>query len=432
MNYKDAIDYLYGLQIFGMKLGLRNITHVLREIDNPHTCYGTVHIAGTNGKGSTASLVESVLRSAGYKTGLFTSPHLFDFTERIRVNGKPIPKRKVSVGVERIKPYIEKYRCTFFEAATALAFHHFHREQIDVAVVEVGMGGRLDATNVVSPLCTIITDIDNDHTEYLGNKLGTIALEKAAVIKENTPVISSVTHSEILEVLQTTCNRKGAQLYLTSEQCTLTIRETSTDGSLLDIRTPYHSHSGLRLPLIGRHQFRNLTAAVLALEVLNQDGFAISKANVKNGISRSTWPGRLQVLQKNPLFIADGAHNPGGIRALKDALQELFTYSRLILIFGVMANKNYREMAELIVPLTDHTVVTRPNMNRALDCRTLAKEVSRHTPNVEIANSVSQAVQRARRSSGPEDAVCAAGSLFLVGEILKSRFKRVNALFDLN
>lgn len=432
MNYKDAQDFLYGLQAFGIKLGLRNITRLLHEIDDPHRRFPAIHIAGTNGKGSVAALVESVLRTAGYRTGLFTSPHLIDFTERIRVNGRPIPRGKVSAGVALLKPSIQRYRCTFFEAATALAFHHFCEEQVDVAVVEVGMGGRLDATNVISPLCTIITDIDNDHTDYLGDRLRNIAQEKAAVIKENGLVITSVTDPEIMEVLNATCHRKGATLYTTAEHCSLKVREVTPGGSLLDARAHFRSYPDLQLPLVGRHQLRNLGAALLALDVLRENGFAASELTIKEGVARTAWPGRLQILQERPLFILDGAHNPGGIRALKGALQELFTYDNLILIFGVMANKNYSEMVETIVPLARRVVVTKPMMDRALDCEVLAEEVRRITPCLETAPSVAKAVRRALELAGPKDGVCAAGSLFLVGEILKMRARSVDALFGLN
>ncbi|UCE18805.1 MAG: bifunctional folylpolyglutamate synthase/dihydrofolate synthase [Gemmatimonadota bacterium] len=411
---------------------MRNITSVLREINNPNHHFKIIHIAGTNGKGSTAALVESVLRSAGYKTGLFTSPHLFDFTERIRVAGKPIPRRQVSSGIALLKPYIERYRCTFFEATTALAFQIFQKEGVDVAIIEVGMGGRLDATNVVTSMCSIITDIDNDHTEYLGEKLKSIAREKAAVIKEKSTVVTSATQPEVKEVLRAACMKRGATLYATGEHCTLDIREISSEGSRITLQTPFRVHTDLQVPLLGRHQVRNAAAAVLAIDVLNSNGVAVSEGNVRQGIAGTTWPGRLQVLQKRPLFLVDGAHNPGGMHALKDALQEFFTYKNLILVFGVMSNKSYTEMLRAIVPMAHHVLLTRPNMERALNCRVLAEEVSLLTSRFEVIPSVSQAVRRAFTIADPGDVVCAAGSLFLVGDILKSRMKRVDELFGLN
>ena len=432
MTYRDALRFLYGLQIFGIKLGLRNITNVLGDIGNPHNYFQAIHIAGTNGKGSTAALIESVLRSAGYKTGLFTSPHLFDFTERIRVNGRPIPKRKVSSGIDVLKPYIEHYRCTFFEAATALAFRHFCKEQVDVAIVEVGMGGRLDATNVISPLCTVITDIDSDHTEYLGEELKSIAQEKAAVIKEGSIVVTSVTQPEAKKVLRTSCIKRGATLYPTSESCSITTKEISFRGSRIDIRTPFGSHTDLHIPLLGRHQLRNAAAAILATDVLNGDGFRVSERDVKEGIAGTTWPGRLQILKHSPLFLVDGAHNPGGMQALKEALLELFTYKNLILVFGVMSNKRYAEMLKTIVPLARHVILTKPNMERALDCHVLVEEVHRLTSQFEVVPSVNRAVRKALTKADPRDIVCAAGSLFLVGDILKSRLRRVETLFGLN
>jgi dihydrofolate synthase/folylpolyglutamate synthase len=431
MNYRDAIGFLYGLQTFGIKLGLRNITNVLQEIGNPHKHFRTIHVAGTNGKGSTAALLESVLRTAGYQTGLYTSPHLFDFSERIRVNGSPIPRRKVSKGVDLLKPYIERYRCTFFEAATALAFHHFSQEEVDVAIVEVGLGGRLDATNILSPLCTIITDIDHDHTEYLGHTLKQIAQEKAAVIKKHGTIITSVNDPEILKILQTVSRKQEAALYPAAEHCTFRAKEMTSEGSRVDIQTPFHSYEGLRLSLPGEHQLRNLSAAILTLDLLSENGLPIRRKNVRDGVAGTIWPGRLQVLQRKPLFIVDGAHNPAGMRALKEALKGLFTYEHLILILGIMENKKYTEMVHSIVPIATHTIVTRPKMDRALNLQTLAQEVRTISNQVETTSTVSRAVKRAFQLAGPNDAVCAAGSLFLVGEIVKSKFGRANELFGL-
>ena len=432
MNYQQALDFLYGLQIFGIKLGLRNITKTLREIDDPHDSFRAIHIAGTNGKGSTAALVESVLRAAGWKTGLFTSPHLFDFTERIRVNGRPIPHRRVSEGVSLLRPFVERYRCTFFEAVTALAFHHFREEEVDVAVVEVGMGGRLDATNVISPVCTIITDIDNDHTEYLGSTLTSIAQEKAAIVKENGLVITSVTDPDILDTVESVCRKREAALYTTATHCSLTASEVTSEGSWVDFRAPFRSYTGVRLPLVGRHQLRNCEAALLAIDVMNGDGFAVTEPQVKEGIAGTVWPGRLHVLQKEPLFVVDGAHNVGGMLALKAALQELFPYDSLILVLGVMANKNYGAMVKAIVPMAREVVVTRPRMDRALECGLLAEEVKTITSHFHVVDSIPEAVERAFQLAGSNDAVCAAGSLFLVGEILKERCGSVDVLFSLH
>lgn len=432
MNHRDAIRFLYGLQIFGIKLGLRNITRILREIGNPHRQFQSIHIAGTNGKGSSAAIIESVLRSAGYKTGLFTSPHLFDFSERIRVNGVPIPRRSVSRGVEILKPYIERFRCTFFEAATALSFQHFLNEGVEVAIVEVGMGGRLDATNVLSPLCTIITDIDHDHTEYLGHTLKRIAREKAAVIKRGGRVITSVTDPDILEVLQTICRKNEATCYPTGEHCKIRAKELTSEGSLVDLQTPYHSYRGLTFSMLGRHQLRNLNAAILALDLLSENGLNIRSKNIREGVASAVWPGRLQVLGKDPLFIVDGAHNPAGMQTLVKALGELFTFEDLVLIIGVMADKQYKEMIQSIVPLASKTIVTKPKMDRALDQHTLAQEVNKISNHTEIASTVSRAVKKALELAGPNDAVCAAGSLFLVGEIVKRKYGRVNTLFGIH
>ena len=300
MNYQDAIRFLYGLQVFGIKLGLRNISSVLRDLGHPQDAIPAIHIAGTNGKGSTAAIIESILRQAGYKTGLFTSPHLFDFTERIRVDGRPVQKRRVSQGIEILRPYVEKYRCTFFEAATALAFQIFHREAVDIAVVEVGMGGRLDATNVVSPVCTVITDIDHDHSEYLGRTLKEIAREKAAIIKDGNTVVTSVDNPEVVDVLRTVCSKNNARLYTTRESCQVTEKRITFNESRIDARTPRRSYANLRLHLAGRHQIANLRAALLTVDLLHEKGFPVAKKHVTEGVTGAVWPGRLQILRNDP------------------------------------------------------------------------------------------------------------------------------------
>ncbi len=432
MNYREALDFLFSLEFLGIRLGLRNISRLLRELGDPQHSFLSIHIAGTNGKGSTAAMVESVLRSSGYRTGLYTSPHLFDFRERIRVNGRPIPARKVSQGLTTIEPSLRRCRSTFFEAATTLALHHFREACVEVAVIEVGMGGRLDATNVISPLCTIITDIDKDHTEFLGHSLERIAAEKAAIIKEGGTVITSVTQPSIMRLLKGECRRKGARLYATTKECHLEVGEMRAEGSRLNLRTPHHSLADLHCPLSGRHQFRNLAAAILALDALDQAGLSISAQAMKDGIAKTVWPGRLHILRRDPLCILDGAHNPGGIRVLRDALGELFSYRHLVLVLGVMASKDYSEMVRTIVPLASHVIVTRPHMERALDAHILAEEVSKHASHVTVIPSVTRAMNKAMELAGPGDAVCAAGSLFLVGEILKKNVKDLDALFGLD
>jgi dihydrofolate synthase/folylpolyglutamate synthase len=299
-------------------------------------------------------------------------------------------------------------------------------------VIEVGMGGRLDATNVLTPLCTIITDIDYDHTQYLGSTLKEIALEKAAVIKRQGNVVTSVTDPDILTTLRTICQKQEAALYSTEHECTVRSRAMTSEGSIVDIRTPFHSYRGLRIALPGKHQLRNASAAVLALDLLGNNGLKLRQKNVREGVANTVWPGRLQVLQRDPLFIVDGAHNPAGIIALKEALIELFSYESLILILGVMADKQFTDMIRTIVPLAGRTIVTKPKMDRALDEQLLAREVHKVSTAVETAPSVSKAVKRALELAGPGDAVCAAGSLFLVGEILKERFGQADALFGLN
>ena len=415
-DYQKALHWLYGLHRFGIKLGLSSITSFLRWLDNPHHRFKSIHIAGTNGKGSTAAIIESVLRRAGYKTGLFTSPHLVDFRERIKVKGELIPQRKVAEFVEEQRDYITERGITFFEAVTGLAFRHFAREGVDIAIVETGMGGRLDATNVLQPEVSVITNISLDHTQYLGSTLGEIAGEKAAIIKRGIPTISGVGKGEPLEVIEDRCRGQDSPLRLLGGEGRLQVQEVAERGSRFSLQTRNHFYKDLWLNLLGRHQITNGALAIMTLEEVAKRGWVVGETAIREGIKEVAWPGRLQVWSFNPLLILDVAHNPGGTEVLVQALREIFPAKRKVILFGVMGDKDYPQMMEKLEEVADSLVLTRPATERAALPQSLAQRVKK--VNFQLKEDLSQAIGWALYSLPPNGLLCVTGSHYTVGEAM--------------
>ncbi|MBW2544373.1 MAG: bifunctional folylpolyglutamate synthase/dihydrofolate synthase [Deltaproteobacteria bacterium] len=411
---RNPLSYLEGLKQKGINLGLGPIARLLYRLGNPQNKYKTILVGGTNGKGSTAAILSSILVQEGMKVGLYTSPHLCDFRERIRVNDHMIPRDTLCALIDKVRGEIRE-DVTYFEFSTALAFLYFSLCEVDVAILEVGMGGRLDATNLASPEISIITNISMEHQKYLGNNLKSIAGEKGGIIKEGGVCVTAARGRKVIDTLEEICRQRKAVLYRTGRD--IRVRRSGRGSfSYYGINKRYH---GLRLFLAGRHQIENAALALAAVEVLTAKGMDISDTSVVEGLSDARWEGRLELVSHNPRIIVDGAHNPAGISSLCSSLLADFSYRRLIVVFGVLYDKNYVGMLKKLMPLADKIVLTRPKKERAASTEDLLSVASLHHGHVEVVDDPREALARACSFAGANDLVCVTGSLYLVGEIKK-------------
>ncbi|MBU4510031.1 bifunctional folylpolyglutamate synthase/dihydrofolate synthase [bacterium] len=424
-TYTEALDYIYDLTKYGIKLGLKNINYLLSLLGEPHKKLKVIHVAGTNGKGSTSFLVSSILQSDGYKVGLYTSPHLVDFTERIKINNKPIDREKVSELLERIKPSIDKVantpsygHPTFFEVITSMAFLYFFEEQVDFLVLEVGLGGRLDATNVCDPLISVITHIDYDHMDKLGNSLKEIAREKGGIIKPEGIVISSNQYEEAYNEIKKIAEEKNSLIYSVGREIIYKIEKSDIKGVIFDLKGIYHEYKNLHTPLLGRHQADNAAAAITTVEALKIKGINISEKAIRDGLEKVKWTGRLEIIQNNPTLVLDGAHNPSGVKVVRDALKEIFSYHRLILVLAIFADKDYKKMIEILAPNADLIIATKAKNPRATPPQIIAKEAAQYIEQYKIivTENIPQAINCALSNSKKDDLICITGSLYTVGE----------------
>ena len=416
MRYDQTVEFLYHLQWHGIRLDLEPALRLLRVVGDPHRRYPVVHVGGTNGKGSTAAMIASVFCEAGYSVGLYTSPHLLDFTERIRINGRPIAQDQVAELTEEIRAAVPSdIEPTFFEFTTVLAFLAFARANVDVAVAEVGMGGRLDATNVVRPLATVITNVEVDHQRYLGEHRTDIAREKAGIIKPGIPLITAITHQEVREVVNARARELGSPVIM-----------IGSDARVQGDSPAHFSYSGpaltipdLACPLRGRHQMTNAATAVATVESACQRGLIIDEAAIRRGISRVRWEGRLEEVRARPTIIVDGAHNPAGAEALARFLEDERTRrgGRLVVIFGILADKDLEGIIGRVGPLADEVILTQPAYHRAAPLEALkAAAVSLRVP-VRVVPRLARALEAVEATLTPDDWCVVTGSLYTVGEV---------------
>jgi len=431
ITYTEALDYIYNLTKYGIKLGLEKIEYLLFLLGDPHKKLKIIHIAGTNGKGSTCSLISSVLQSDGYKVGLYTSPHLVDFTERIKINSKQIDRKKVSELLERIKPYIEKVantpsygHPTFFEVITSLAFLYFFEEQIDFLVLETGLGGRLDATNICEPLISVITHVDYDHMDKLGNSLKEIAREKGGIIKAGGIVISSTQYNEAYKEIKKIAKEKKSLIYSTGKEINYKIVKSDIKGIIFDLKGIHHNYKNLHTPLLGRHQADNASTAITTVEALKNKGINISEKAIRDGLEKVKWNGRLEIIQDKPTLVLDGAHNPSGVKVARDALKEIFSYQRLILVLAIFADKDYKKMIQVLAPDADLIIATKAKNPRAASPQAIAIEAAQYMgkDKIIVTEDIPQAINCALSNSKEDDLICIIGSLYTVGEA-KGYFK---------
>lgn len=418
MNYNQAIQYLYNLTNLGWKLGLNKIRSLLNELDNPHEKYETIHVAGTNGKGSTSAMVESILRAADYKTGLFTSPHLVYIGERIKCKGRSISQEELVKYIESLQPLIKKYKCTFFEAITAIAFFYFADQQIDIAVIEVGLGGRLDATNVISPLISVITNIEIDHTKQLGCNRKSIAIEKAGIIKHGSVCITNSRYQNVLSVFDQMCQERQVEHIRVDQLLKIKNVELSEKFTSLDMAIDGSVYPQLKLSLIGEHQIYNAALAVTTANVLNSRFLPIRIEDVYHGLLDVKWPGRLQIISYKPKVVIDVGHNPNCISYLKKAIRTIFSYDRLIIVFGVCKDKNYNSMVQKLAALSDLFIAVKADNKRSLSPMTISKIALHYTNQVKNFNTSIDGIEYAIKNAQDGDLILCTGSHYTVSEIM--------------
>ena len=430
LDYKAAIDYVLSFADYERAsrtaaiFDTSRMQALLERLGTPHLTAESIHIAGTKGKGSTAAMIASILAASGYRTGLYTSPHLHSFTERIRIDGNPIPEAGFAALVQRLRPEFDAFNqigvhgeLTTFEILTALAFVHFKEQGADFQVLETGLGGRLDATNVVQPRACAITSISLDHTEVLGNTLAQIAAEKAGIIKRGCPVVSAPQDFEVRSIMSSVCREKGARLVEVGRDIVWRLREHSDSGQSFNLSGLRGSYD-LTIPLLGEHQVDNAAVAVGIAETLAGLSVGISAESIATGLSQVSWPGRLQVLRRDPLLVVDGAHNADSARKLAKALTDYFRFAEVILVIGTSRDKDIAGMVDGLLPLSTNVIVTRSRNPRAADASALATEFSKRGVKVKEAETVWSAVATALREASRLDLVCATGSLFVVAEAI--------------
>ncbi len=431
MTYPECLKYLadLGQELHGLTFGLEAISRILQELGRPHQRYDTAIVAGTNGKGSTCAMLASILQCAGYSTGLFTSPHLVRVNERMRVNGQDVSDAdfaaaftEVATAVERLVTQHELEKPpSFFEFLAATAFQHFAQARAQFVVLEVGMGGRLDATNVTDARVAVITNIDYDHMEYLGSTLAEIAGEKAGIIKPHRAVISAVENEEAAAVIRRHAEDCAAELKELKDVAHVSNLRASEGGYSFDLALGEESFTGLICPLLGRFQIKNTAAAVAAAWQLHRQGFNISRQSVFDGLRAASWPGRLEAICHEPLVLLDGGHNPGAARELATFIKEEFPRRQVRLVYASMRDKAIREICQSLFPVAEEIYLTQPQHARAASPQEVLATLDSTPPKLHVEVEPACALKKAFDASAPDDVVLVAGSLFLVGAIKKAQ-----------
>jgi dihydrofolate synthase/folylpolyglutamate synthase len=434
-TYQQALDYIYSFidqeklqpdKYSPRRFDLTNMHALMGMLGDPHNRLQAVHVAGTKGKGSTCAMIASVLQAAGYRAGLFTQPHLHTFRERIQIDGRLISEEDMVTLLEKQRPSIEELSDpSTFEIMTALAFQYFAEQEVDFAVIETGLGGRLDTTNVLDPLVSVITSISYDHTYILGNTLEEIAGEKAGIIKEGKPVVCAPQRPEAQKVIADTCRARNAPLVLVGQEWLWERTETNMEGQGLRLTCQMPDAAGLMsggaseefwVPFLGSYQLINATTAVATLDQLYRQGVDISLEQVREGLRFARWPGRLEILSRNPLLVMDGAHNVDSVRRMTRTLTEDLPFDRLIVVAGFSADKDIAGMMDELASRADEVVLTKSIHPRAADPEQVAKQYADTRTHITTVEDVPAALWFALQKARPEDLVCVTGSLFVVAE----------------
>jgi dihydrofolate synthase/folylpolyglutamate synthase len=416
----DALEWLCSFDKYGWIFGLERITFLLEQLGNPHRELKVIHVTGTNGKGSVCKCISSILQKAGYTVGLYLSPHIERFSERIVINDEEIPAEDLAMLVAQVRPLVEEMKQndntpTFFEIVTSLAFLYFKDRTVDYAVVEVGLGGRFDATNMVTPLVSVITNISLEHTDILGKDITSIALEKSGIIKDHIPVITAATQ-DARETIEHVAKQRNAPL--TGIDHTMWKRISFKQGCQVFVIHGSFKDYTVKTSLLGKHQGENIAVAITAIEQVQMNGVYISDNDILDGVADVTYPGRMEIVSEKPFILLDGAHNPDGMNMLIKTIREDFSFHRLIVILGVLKEKDIKTMGSAIAPLSDVIIVTKSTNPRASDPLVLKQIIESVDPNkkIYVETSIPEAIEHAKRLAKQKDMICVSGSLFTVGE----------------
>jgi len=442
-KYQQTLDYLYSYVDYSLtrqlryspeKFNLERMVKLMQLMGDPHKKYPVVHIAGTKGKGSTAAMVASILRKAGYRTGFYTSPHLQDFTERIQVDGAPISREQLVAAVDQIRSHLAKIpEITTFEITTAIAFKDFYDKQVDVAVVEVGLGGRLDATNVVDPLVSVITSLSFDHMNVLGDSIAQIAAEKGGIIKPDKPVVLAPQWKEAREVIEQIAEERNAPLTIIGRDYFFGEHSRSLDGQTFflwskddqELVNEYISSGGrtdwepehFSIPLLGMHQVENAATAYATIQILRDSGFSISREAILSGFAQVDWPGRFEILQKSPLIIIDSAHNQDSALRLRLAMDDYLNGKPIILLFGSSEDKDVRGMFSHLLPRVRTLVATRSTHPRAMEPKLLVELANQFGKHAIETQSIEEGLAEAIKQAGKDAAIMVTGSIFVAAGV---------------
>ena len=424
MNYEEAIAYIHGTYRFGSKLGLDNIRFLLKLMGNPQSELRFIHVAGTNGKGSTSAFINEVLMEEGYSVGLFTSPYLEVFNERIRLNGTCIENADLATSTEYVSHKVDKMLAlgmshpTEFEIVTAVAMDFYKRQKADFVILEVGMGGRLDSTNIIErPLISVITPIAMDHTDYLGDTLDKIAFEKAGIIKKKSLVVSAEQQPEAHDVIEKTAEDLHACL-MVADPTAIHVKSSSIGGSIFDVVFPDEHFENLEIELAGDHQIMNALLALTALKAMKDHlNMTIRKESIYKGFKETRWPGRLEVLGKEPLILIDGAHNVHGAKSLSNVLKAHLSGRKILGLVGVLSDKDYSGILDELAPCVDRVITTMPDNPRALSAEKLAGEFEQRHVQAKPVPHIEKALQTALEELQPQEVLLSFGSLYLIGQV---------------
>ena len=420
MDYKESIEWLYSFKQYGSKLGLDRISFLLDKLNNPQDNIKTIHVTGTNGKGSVSKFIASILNKAGYSVGIYISPHLERFSERIIINNDEISKENIVILTEKIKPIIDDMikndnSPTFFEIITAMAFQFFFDSSVDFAVIEVGLGGRFDATNVIIPLVSIITNISLEHTKQLGENIKSIAFEKAGIIKKNVPVVTAVI-DEARDVIEKVALDNNSKVVYLDNRNWKRISKSSENQvfHILGLLNEYIVETSM----LGNYQGENIALAINAIEILQINGVYLTDIDIIKGISDGFNPGRMEIVSTEPKILLDGAHNPAGMEVLTNTLKNDIKYKKLILIIGILEDKDVNKMLSKIVPVSDIIIATKSNNPRAckpIFLEEMIKKIDK-SKKIVIKSSIPDAIIYAKKISNKNDLICISGSLYTIGE----------------
>lgn len=425
MDYQEALKYISNSHKFGMKLGLETTEKLMEKLGNPQNGLKIIHVAGTNGKGSVCSFIAKILEKSGYKVGLFTSPFLEVFNERIRINGKNISDEQIAKAISEIKVRVEKMieegysSPTEFELVTAMAFLIYKWEKVDYVVLEVGLGGRYDSTNIIKePLISVITSISLDHTKVLGDTIEKISYEKGGIIKENSAVVVYSQSENAENVLKNIAKEKNTD-YIEAKFDSIAIIKNDINSQKFNFTIGKKSFKNMEINLIGEHQVKNCITAINAIEYLRKSNKIenITDESIKLGIKETKWPGRVEKIMENPTFIIDGAHNEDGAKSLKNVIDKNFKNKKLILMIGMLEDKDIDSVLDILVPSFTKIIVTEPNNPRKISANKLKKKIEKYTKHVESVDNIEDALKRTIEISDKDSVIISAGSLYMIGEV---------------